>query len=48
MYTYTHNEILVVTNNEVLPFATMLTDLKSIMLSEVGQRKTNAECYLKI
>ena len=27
--------------NEILPFATMWMDLESIMLSEIGQRKTN-------
>ena len=31
--------------NEVLPSAVMLMDLKSIMLSEISQRKKNTECY---
>ena len=48
VYIYIYNEILVIKKTEVLPFATMLMDLKNIRLIKVSQRKTNTECYLKI
>ena len=41
IYVYTHSDILLGHKNEILPFATMWMDLESIMLSEIGQRKTN-------
>ena len=31
--------------NEILSFAAMRMDLKSIILSEISQRKTNTVCY---
>jgi len=41
-HTHTHNGILLShKKNEILPFATTWIDLKSIILSEISQRKTN-------
>ena len=41
-HTHTHTGILLSRKkNEILSFAAMLIDLENIMLSEIGQRKTN-------
>ena len=41
-YIYSNNEYYsAIKKNETLPFATMWMELKSIMLSEISQRKTN-------
>ena len=46
IYVYIHNGILLnPEKNEILPFATVWMDLKSITLSEISQRKTNTVCY---
>ena len=36
---------LAVKQKEILPFATILMDLDSIMLNEISQRKTNSAWY---
>ena len=42
IYTHTHNRILLGhKKNEILPLAATWMDLENIMLSEIGQRKTN-------
>ena len=43
---YMHSRILAIKKNEILPFATVLMDLKSIRLSEITQRKTNTLYHL--
>ena len=40
-YIYTMEYYSAMKNNEILPFATMWMELEGIMLSEIGQRKTN-------
>ena len=39
-YIYTMDFYLAIKKNEILPFATMWTELEGIMLSEISQRKT--------
>ena len=43
-YIYTMEYFSAINKNEILPFATSCMELKSIMLSEISQRKTNI-CY---
>ena len=38
---HTHNGILVIKENEILPFATAWMVLEGIILSEISQTKTN-------
>ena len=45
LHTHTHNGILVIKKNEILPFAAMWMDLENIMLREISQGKTNIVCY---
>ena len=40
IYTHTHNGILAIKKNEILPFATCM-DLEGIMLSEISQTENN-------
>ena len=40
-HTHTHNGIIAIKKNEILPFETTRTELESIMLSEISQTKTN-------
>ena len=40
-YIYTMEYYSAIKNNEVLPFAAMLMDLESIMLSEINQIKVS-------
>ena len=41
MYIYTHNGILAIKKNEILPFAAMWVDLENIMLSEISQSEND-------
>ena len=41
IHTHTHDGILVIKQNGVMPFATIWIDLPEIMLNEIRQRKTN-------
>ena len=38
---HTYNGILVITKNEIMPFAAVWMDLKITILSKVAHRKTN-------
>ena len=40
-YIFTHNGILAIIKNKILLFAATWMDLKSIILSEISQRKTS-------
>ena len=41
IYIYIYNGILAIKKNEIMPFATIPTDLEIIILSEVSQIKIN-------
>ena len=43
LYTYTHNEMLIIKKNEIMPFAATWMDLEIVMLSEGSQ--TEKEKY---
>ena len=48
-HTYTHNGILFIDKNKILPFVTAWLELEGITLSEISQRKTNIVCsYLHV
>ena len=40
-YKYTRKYYSAIKKNEIMPFAAILMDLETIILSEVSQRKTN-------
>lgn len=42
---YTHNRILIIKNNEIMPFAATWVDLLIIILSEVSLRNANIIWY---
>ena len=44
-YIYTMEEYPAMKKNEILPLAAMWMDLENIILSEIGQRKTNNIWY---
>ena len=48
IYIYIYNGILAIKKNEIMPFATILTDLEIIILSEVSQTKINIIYYLYV
>ena len=41
LFIYTHNEILLIEMNEILPFAITRLHLKGIVQGRISQRKTN-------
>ena len=41
VYVYVYNETLLSLKNEIITFAATRVELEIIILSEVGQRKTN-------
>ena len=41
IYIYTHNGILIIKKNEIIPFVALWIDLEIVKLSEVSQTKTN-------
>ena len=43
-----YNAILVITNNEMLPFAATWLGLEIIMLSEVSQTEGNKYCMISL
>ena len=43
--TYTHNGMLVIKKNEILPFETICMDLEGIMLSEISQAEKDEYCH---
>ena len=45
LYTYTHNEMLIIKKNEIMPFAATWMDLEIVILNETSQTKTNPICY---
>ena len=49
VYTHTHNGILLsYKKNEIMPFAATWMDFEIIVLSEVGQTKTNITYHLYV
>ena len=44
-HTHTMEYSSAIEKNEILPFATMWTDLTSITLREISHTKTNIACY---
>ena len=47
MCVYTHNGILLIKNNEIMPFTATWMDLEIIILSERGRRKTHDIAYMR-
>ena len=39
IYTYTHNEILIIKKNEIMPFSATWMDLEMFLLNETSQRQ---------
>ena len=46
IYTHTHNGILAIKKNEILPFVTTLMDLEDIRLSEISQTDEDKYCMI--